>query len=73
MPAGSGTEGGGLMSRTSKPVFFGGEAQQRMLGRDTELFPLPTRRRFRAALWLSLLILAAGLGYVLATLAGHVK
>jgi hypothetical protein len=62
-----------MMGRTSKPVFFGDEAQQRMLGRDAELFPLPVRSRFRLALWASVLVLGAGLAYIIAVLAGHVR
>ena len=60
------------MSRASKPVFFGDEAQQRMLGREAELFPLPVRSRFRGALWVSLLVLAGILTYVIVSLAGRV-
>ena len=61
------------MSRASKLVFFGDEAQQRMRGREAELFPLPVRSRFRVALWASLLVLGAVLAYILAALAGHVR
>lgn len=62
-----------MTSRRSKPVFFGDEAQQRMLGREAELFPRPVRSRFRVALWVSVFVLGAGLACVIATLAGHVK
>jgi hypothetical protein len=70
--AAPGTDGG-VMSRASRPVYFGDEAQQRMLGREAELFPLPVRSRFRVVLWVSLLVLGAGLAYVIVVLAGHVR
>ena len=59
------------MSRTSKPVYFGDEGQRRMLGREADLFPLPVRSRFRAALWVIVLMLGAGLAYIITALAGH--
>jgi hypothetical protein len=62
-----------MMSRVSKLVYFGDEAQRRMLGRDAELFPLPVRSRFRAALWVSVLVLGAGLACVIIALAGHIR
>jgi hypothetical protein len=61
------------MSRASRPVYFGDEAQQWMLGREAEVFPLPVRSRFRAALWVSVLVLGAGLAYVIVALAGHIR
>jgi hypothetical protein len=61
------------MSRTSRPVYFSDEGRTRMLGQEAELFPLPVRSRFRVALWIIVLMLGAGLAYVTATLAGHVR
>ena len=61
------------MGRPGKRIYFGDEAQQRMLGREAELFPLPVRSRFRVALWMSTLALGAGLAWVMAVLAGHVR
>jgi len=61
------------MGRPGKRVYFGDEAQQRMLGREAELFPLPVRSRFRVMLWVSTLVLGAGLAWVLAILAEHVR
>lgn len=64
---------GDRMNRASKLVYFGDEGQRRIQGREAELFPLPARPRFRAALWVSLLLLGAVLAYLITALAGHVK